>query len=266
MPDGPESGVSLLAGRRGVIVGISSRNGVGYRSAATLRAMGAELGITSRAERREDALRMAEELGCSYAELEATDEGSIERAFSRLGSALGRLDFLVHTLVHVPEGALARSLLELSAAEFAAAMEVGVRSLIAVSRCALPWLERSDAARIVALQSSGGELAIPGYHVVGIAKAGLGAAVRYLAQELGPRGVSCNALSFSILETDAAERFIGRDKTRETRRYLAKRSMTRKPVEFSDVAHGLAFLVSPLCRNVTGETLNVDGGFSRGYF
>jgi enoyl-[acyl-carrier protein] reductase I len=258
--------IPILQGTRGVVLGVSSENGVGYRCAATFRELGAEVGVTFRPPSRENGARRASELGCAHAELEATDEASIARAFETLGRELGKFDFLVHTLVHVPPGVLDRPLCEVSARDFAAVLEVGVRSFLASCRYALPFLSRSSHPRVVALLSPGAEAAIPRYHVVGIAKSALAAAVRYLAAELGPAGVLCNALGFSILETDAARRVVGDEAMSKTRSHLVKRSMTRTALEFDDVTHALAFLASPLCRNMTGETLTVDGGFSRSYF
>ncbi len=256
----------ILERSRGVILGVSSENSVGYRCAAAFRDLGAAVGITYRPHRREEGARWASELGCASAELEATDEASVARAVGELGRKLERFDFLVHTFVHVPEGVLDRPLLDVSARDFADVLEVGVRSLLVACRHALPFLARSSHPRLVALVSPGAEAAMPRYHVVGIAKSALASAVRYLAAELGPSGVLCNALDFSILGTDGARRVIGDDAVSRTREHLAKRSMTRAPLEFDDVTNALAFLASPLCRNITGETLTVDGGFSRSYF
>jgi enoyl-[acyl-carrier protein] reductase I len=99
-----------------------------------------------------------------------------------------------------------------------------------------------------------------------MAKAALAAATRYLAAELGPSRILCNAVNFSILESDAAKRVIGEERTRQTRAHLSKRSMTRVPLEYADVSRAVAFLCSPLCSNLTGEALTVDAGFSRSYF
>ncbi|HEY0463492.1 MAG TPA: SDR family oxidoreductase, partial [Polyangiaceae bacterium] len=170
------------------------------------------------------------------------------------------------TLVHVPEGILQKPVYELTATAFSSVMEVGVRSLLVACKLALPLLARSAHPRVVALTSSGADFAIPNYHAVGISKAALAASVRYLAQELGPQGVLCNSLSFSILATDAAQRVIGQSESQQTHGYLAKRSMTRLPLSFEHVTNSLGVLVSPLCMNLTGETLSVDGGFSRSYF
>ena len=257
---------ALLAGRRGVVLGVSSRSGVAYHIAHYFRALGAEVAISHRAPRRAVARELGGELGCPTLECDFNDEASVRSAFDDLGARFERLDFLIHTLVHVPEGILSRPLTELSAQDFAAVMEASVRSLLVAARYARPWLERSDDPRIVTMLSAGGEFAMPNYHAVGIAKAALASAVRYLAAELGPERIACNAVSFSILETDAAHRAVGRERTTETRSYLAKRSMTRAPLEFSDVVKSVAFLASALCSNVTGETVHVDAGFSRNYF
>jgi len=209
---------------------------------------------------------LAARIGCSCVELDATNEASHERAFASIERSLGGLDFLVHTLVHVPEGTLHKPVYELSAAEFSSVLEVGVRSLLVACKFALPLLARSPHPRVVALSSAGADFAIPNYHAVGISKAALEATVRYLGQELGPQGVLCNSLSFSMIATDAARRVIGQSESEQTHVYLAKRSMTRVPLSFAHVTNTLGFLVSPLCTNLTGETLCVDGGFSRNYF
>ncbi|MFZ5889537.1 MAG: enoyl-ACP reductase FabI [Myxococcota bacterium] len=256
----------LLEGRAGVILGLSGRNGLGYHSARQFREQGANVALTYRPERREALRPILDELGATGLELDATDDSSVERAMTTAGERFGRIDFLVHTLVHVPEGALSRSVLELSLDDMTSAMNVGVRSLLGACRYALPWLERSDAPRVVTLLSAGAQFALPHYHLAGIVKGALLSGLRYLAAELGPRGVLCNAVNFSILETDAAERVIGPERVSESRRHITKRSMTRRALEFEDVTRTIAFFASPWCRNVTAEVLNVDGGFSSSYF
>jgi enoyl-[acyl-carrier protein] reductase I len=256
---------SLLERSRGVILGVSSESSVGYACAAAFRALGGTVGITHRPGSAEGA-RLAAQLGCPHAALEATDEGSIGQAIDELGNHLGRIDFLIHTLVHVPEGVLDRPLHELSARHFADVLEIGVRSLLVACRHALPFWRRSPHPRLVALTSSGGALAIPGYHALGIAKAALESAVRYLALELGPEGILCNSVSFSAVETAGARRAIGVERLGQTRAHLARRSLTRRPVELEHVTSALAFFASPACQNITGELVTVDGGFSRSYF
>jgi len=256
---------ALLAGKRGLVLGVSSQDGVGFHTAEQLRAHGAELAVSLRPTRSAFMSRLAE-AGYVTVELDALEEGSIERAVNRVGERFGRLDFLVHTLVHVPDGALARPVTSLGARELSDAMEIGVRSLLVAAQHARPWLEKSSTPRIVTLLSGGADFAMPSYHVVGMVKAALAAAVRYLAAELGPAGILCNAVNFSMLETEAARRVIGGERTAQTRQHLAKRAMTRAPLSYEDVTRAIAFLASPLCSNLTGEALLVDGGFSKSYF
>jgi enoyl-[acyl-carrier protein] reductase I len=260
-PDG-----RLLAGCQGLVLGVSSEGSAGFQCARALHRLGARVAVTCRPRRKQAVAELARQFDGLALSLEATEEDSFDRAFAELGREFGRLDFLVHSLVHVPEGSLSKPSYELSAGEFCEVMDVGVRSLLAACKRALPLFAGSKHPRVVALISAGAEFAIPRYHVVGIAKAALASAVRYLAHELGPSGVLCNSLSFSIIDTDAAKRVIGSNETEQTRNYLAKRSMTGARLEFEHVTNAVAFLASPLCSNLTGETLNVDGGFSRNYF
>lgn len=256
---------ALLAGKRGLLLGVSSKDSVAFHAARELQALGAEVAVSLRPRRRGFVPELTE-LGLVPVELDALDEGSVVRAIDAVGTRFGRLDFLVHTLVHVPEGALEKPVTELGRADFAEAMEVGTRSLLVSAKHAVPWLLRSTSPRIVTLLSGGADFAMPNYHLVGIVKAALASTVRYLAAELGPRGILCNAVNFSILETDAARRVVGADRTSQTRQHLAKRAMTRVPLAYEDVTRAIAFLVSPLCSNLTGEALLVDGGFSKSYF
>jgi len=262
---GAQVGAGLLAGRRGLVLGVSGENSVGYHAARGFRAAGAEITLSHREQRRAEVAPLADALGCERMELDFCDEGAVERAFGEFGARHGRLDFLLHTLVHVPNGALEKPITELSAADFAQVMEIGVRSLLVACRHALPWLRHSDAPRVITLLSPGSDRAVPHYHAVGMMKGALAAAVRYLALELGPHGVLCNAVSFSIVETDAARRVIGQELTQKTRAALSKRAFTRRATDYADVVNALTYLASPLCTNIAGEALCVDGGFLQAY-
>lgn len=256
---------TLLAGKRGLVLGVSSEDSVGFHTALALRAQGAEVAVAGRRTRAALLSRLSDD-GYLTLEFDAKEQGSLERAITRAGERFGRLDFLVHTLVHVPEGSLGRPVTALGERELGDAMEIGVRSLLVAAHHARPWLEKSSSPRIVTLLSGGADFAMPNYHVIGIVKAALASAVRYLAAELGPAGILCNAVNFSMLETDAARREIGVERTAQTRQHLVKRAMTRAPLSYADVTRTIAFLVSPLCSNLTGEAVLVDAGFSKSYF
>jgi enoyl-[acyl-carrier protein] reductase I len=256
---------ALLAGRRGLVLGVSAANSIGYHLARTLRALGAEVAITCRPARVATVAPLAEELGAALHALDADDEPSIARTFDALATGDRPLDFLVHGLVHVPDGLLARSVLDVSRVDFERVLSVTAWSLLAACRYARPLLAGSTAPRIVALTSACGHRMTPHYHVAGIAKAALESAILYLAQHLGKDGILVNGVGSSLLATDGAMRAVGEANAHATRAAQAKRSATKRAVELEDVASAVAFLCSPLARNLTGEILTVDGGFSRTY-
>jgi enoyl-[acyl-carrier protein] reductase I len=256
----------LLAGCRGVVIGVSGENSIGFHLVKEFISLGADVAATYRPARREACAALLE-TACvkHHAGLEAGNEESIETALSEIGGALGRLDFVVHTLVHVPEGLLARPLLSISRHEVNSVLDASSYSLIAVCRQAAPWLARSKHPRIVTLTSTSAQRVTPNYHVAGIAKAALGGVALYLAGELGRQGILCNAVAFSLIDTDGARRAVGAENTSATRAYLEKRSLTQRGVEPRHVTRAAAFFASPLCENITGEVLTVDGGYARCY-
>jgi enoyl-[acyl-carrier protein] reductase I len=253
----------LLAGRRGLVLGVSGINSIGYHVARSLRDLGAEVTVTCRPARLAGVTAIATELGVAVHPVDVLDDESLAAAFDALD---GRpLDFLVHGVVDVPEGLLARSLLVVSRDEFGHVMAVAAWSLVAACRHARPLLARSTAPRVVALTSACSHRMTPNYHVAGIAKAALESAVLYLAMQLGKDGVLVNAVSASLLASDGAIRAIGAQNAAATRAVQARRAATGHAVCYRDVAHCVGFLCSPLAANLTGEIVTVDGGFSRAY-
>jgi enoyl-[acyl-carrier protein] reductase I len=262
-----EPAPQLLAGRRGLIVGVSGERSLGFACARSAHALGAEVALGYRPARRDAVVPLAAALGDALAlPFDVDAPASLSELFCVLEQRWGRLDFVVHTLMHVPPGVLARPLTAVDRETFARVLDVGVHSLVAIAGHARPLLQRSTAPRLVALSSPCGRRMTPSYHVAGIAKAALESAVLYLAMQLGRDGILVNAVSSSLLATDGAVRAVGADNAAGTRVVQAKRSATGRAVDFDDIAGAVAYLVSPLARNVTGEILTVDGGFSRSYF
>ena len=257
----------LLAGARGAVIGVSSERSLGFACAAAARALGAEVAVTYRPARARAGAALAAQLGATvHAPLEANDDASLDEAFALFEQAFGRLDFVVHTLMHVPSELLERPLTELGRDDFARVLDAGVHSLVRLCRRARPLLARSAAPRVVTISSPCGRRMTPHYHVAGIAKAALESALLYLAQELGPAGVLCNAVSPALVATDGALAVVGEAAAQATRAQLARRAATRRPVELEDIAGCVAWLCSPLLRQVTGEVITIDGGHSRSYF
>jgi enoyl-[acyl-carrier protein] reductase I len=250
---------------RGLVVGVSAERSIGFACARALRSLGADVAVTHRPA-RDGVPALADRIGALAVPMELDDPPSLPAAFTAVERAFGHLDFVVHTLMHVPPGLLARPLIELDQGSFARVLDVGVHSLIAVCAHARPLLERSPSPRVVAISSPCGQRMTPHYHVAGIAKAALESAVRYLAQELGPDGVLCNAVSPGLIDTDGAVAVVGAEVAAASRAHMARRAATRRATTLEDVAGCVAWLCGPGASNITGEVITIDGGHARAYF
>lgn len=260
--------MSTHGGRRGLIVGVSSERSLGFACARHLAALGAEVVATYRPDPSREHLPGAlRAIGCADAlPLDPTAEGGIERLFSDVAARSPRLDFLIHTLVHIPPGVLGEPLVSLERSAFDRVMHAGVFSLVELCRHARELLCASDAPRVVTLTSESSRLATPNYHVAGICKGALESAVYYLALELGASRIAVNAVSAGAVDTDGARAVVGEGAIAKTRAHLEKRSMLRRATEPDDVARAVAWLAGPEAANITGQIVTVDGGFSRAYF
>ncbi len=256
----------MLEGRRGLVLGVARQNSAGFACAELFTRLGARLAISCRPSSLKQGAALAEHLNALPLAVEVSQESTFEAAAHHIATTFGGLDFVVHTLVAAPPEVLRRSVLELSRDELAEIMDVGVRSLLVTLRFMRPLLKQAAAPRVIALTSAGADFAIPHYHAVGMAKAALNSAVRYLAAELGRDGILCNALSFSAVASDTACRVLGSETLTKTVAHIAKRGMTGQAPVLGDVASTAAFLVSRHCANLTGQVITVDSGFSRSYF
>lgn len=253
-------------GRCGLVLGASGPNSVGWAIAEALVADGAEVAVTTRPQRTASLEAAGAAAGFAGVwGVDADDSATLESCLADLRDRWGRLDFLVHTWMHVPAGVLARPLTALQRSEFDAAMGAGVYGYIDAAARARTLLQAGDHPAVLALSSACRERMTPRYHIAGIAKAALSGAVLYLAQELGRDGIACNALSFSFLPTDGAERVVGADAAGATVTHLARKSPLKGGVTMPAVARAAVWLCSH-AEGMTAETLELDGGFSRRYF
>ena len=249
----------LMAGRRGLVMGVANERSIAYGIARALAAEGAEIGITYQGEafgRRAEPLAKA--LGGTVAlDVDVTDEGSVERAFDALGEAWGGLDFVVHAIAFCDKAELAAGFRfsDTSRANFLRAMEISCYSLIEVGRRARPLMPQGGS--ITTLTFQGSQRVTPCYNVMGVAKAGLETAVRYLSSDLGPDGIRVNAISPGPMKTLAGSAIGG---ARRTYKYAEANAPLRRNAELDAIGGTAVWLASDWGRFTTGEVVTVDGG------
>jgi enoyl-[acyl-carrier protein] reductase I len=169
---------------------------------------------------------------------------------------LGTIDFLVHSVAYAPREELAGEFVATTRQGFATALDISAYSLVALSRAALPLM--TNGGSIITLTYLGAERVVPHYNVMGVAKAALESSVRYLASDLGPRGIRVNAISAGPIRTLAARGVSGITKMVENHRQIAP---LRKATEQAEVGDTAVFLLSSMSRGITGEVIYVDDGY-----
>jgi enoyl-[acyl-carrier protein] reductase I len=249
----------LLEGKRGLILGIANKRSLAWGIARSVHREGARLAVTYQGQRLEENVReLAQELHdplilpCDVGKDEDLDAlaASVKQEF-------GGLDFVVHAVAYALREELDGEFLNTSREGYRIAQDVSAYSLTALARRAAPLME-GRAGSIVTLTYLGGERVVPHYNVMGVAKAALEMSVRYLAADLGPKGVRVNAISAGPIKTLAASGVHGISKMLE---YHRNHAPLRKNTEQEEVGDTALFLVSELSRGVTGEVIHVDGGF-----
>ncbi len=249
----------LLKGKKGLIVGVANQNSIAWACARALAGAGMELAFTYQGETmRERVLRTTSELGeVPHFDLDVQKDEQIESVFAELGERWGSLDFLLHSVAFAPKAAMANPFLETQRDDFLAAHEISAYSLVALSRGAARLM--SGGSSIVTMTYYGSQKAVPGYNVMGVAKASLEASVRYLAVDLGGRGIRINAISAGAVNTLAAR---GVAHFRDLLKITAERAPMRRAIEPDEVGNATLYLASDLSTGITGETLYVDAGFN----
>jgi enoyl-[acyl-carrier protein] reductase I len=251
-------GARLLAGKKGLVVGVANERSIAWGIARRAAQAGAELAFTYQGEMLEKRVRPLAERVDSHVlvPMDVTDDHQVEAAFRAVDDAFGRLDFLVHSVAWADRDDLAGRTIDTSRNGFLRAMEISVYSLIALARRAEPHL--SPGASVLTLTYLGAVQAVPNYNVMGIAKAALEASVRYLSIDLGAKGVRVNAISAGPIKTLAASGVSG---MRSMLGAAAERSPLKRNVDQDDVGAAGLYLLSPLAKGVTGEIHYVDAGF-----
>ena len=253
--------MGFLQGRRILVTGMLSNRSIAYGIAKACAREGAELAFTYQGEGvRERVADLAREFGTERVyPCDVADDAQIEALFAALAKTWDRLDGLVHAIAFAPREALKGGFHEsVSREAFRVAHDVSSYSLAALAKGAAPMMEGRPGA-IVTLSYLGAVRAIPNYNVMGLAKASLEAAVRYLAASLGPSGIRVNAISAGPIKTLAAAGIGGFSKILH---HVEKNAPLRRGVSAEEVGNTAAFLLSDLASGITGECIYVDAGFS----
>lgn len=251
----------FLQGKKILVTGVLSNRSIAYGIARACHQQGAELAFTYQGERFRDRItEMAADFGSSLVfPCDVTEDAQIDAVFAELTDKWGVLDGLVHAIAFAPREAIAGDFLEGASREaFRIAHDVSSYSLVALAKAALPLMKGRDAS-VVTLSYLGAERMVPNYNTMGLAKASLEAAVRYLAESLGQHGIRCNGISAGPIKTLAAAGIKGFGKILDA---VEKTAPLRRNVTIEDVGNVAAFMLSDLARGITAEITHVDAGFS----
>lgn len=249
----------LLEGKKGLILGVANKRSIAWGIAKAAAREGARLALTYQAERfRESLERLAEPLeGALLLETDVAQDEQLDACFARIGETFGTLDFMVHAVAYARKEELEGEYVATSREGFGAALDVSAYSFTAVARRAAALMAPAGGS-LLTLSYLGGERVVPGYNVMGVAKAALESSVRYLAADLGPRGIRVNAISAGPIRTLAASGVANFPAMLEA---FKDKAPLRRNVELDEVGDAALFFLSRLSRGVTGEILFVDCGF-----
>ena len=249
----------IMQGKKGLIVGVANNRSIAYGIAKECVNQGAEVILTYQNDKLKPRVeKVAKELEVkNIYPLDVSKPQELKALKESIEKDYGKIDFLVHSIAFAPREALDGDFINTSKDAFNIAMEISVYSLIDLVRTIEPVL--NDEASVVTLTYLGSSRYIPHYNVMGVAKAALEASVRYLAVDLGKRGIRINALSAGPIKTLAAS---GIGDFSEILKYNEKNSPLRKNVTISDVGKSGMYLLSELSSGVTGEIHYVDSGYN----
>ena len=252
--------MSDLSGKHGLVVGVANKRSIAWAIAQATASAGARLALTYQGERLEENVR---ELSGSLSNplvlpLDVTDDAQIANVYSAVEKEFGGLDFLVHGAAYAPREELSAPFVQTTREGFRLSLDISAYSLVALARSAAPLMERRGGGSILTLTYLGSERVFQNYNVMGVAKAALEACVRYLAADLGPKGIRVNAISAGPIKTLAASGISGFTSILQ---HYRDRAPLRRTVDTAEVADAALFLLSPAGRAVTAEVLMVDAGY-----
>ena len=260
MTENAEFTSNLLKGKKALVTGVANKRSIAWGIAQALSNQGAQLAFTYQGDRlKESVEELAKTLpGTSpLYPCDVTNDSDIKNVFEGVAKDFGSLQMLVHCIAFAKKEELAGRLVDSSREGFKIAHDISSYSLIALAKAAEPLLEK-EGGSIVALTYLGADKVVPNYNVMGLAKASLESAIRYLSSDLGPKNIRVNGVSAGPVNTLAARGIAGFTTMLENHR---NRAPLKRNVEIEEVANAAMFLLSPLGSGITGETIYVDCGY-----
>jgi enoyl-[acyl-carrier protein] reductase I len=254
------NGKGLMSGRRGLVMGVANNHSIAWGIARTLAANGAEVAFTYQGEAQAKRLKpLAASIGAGILlPGDVEDDEQLDEAFSIIAARWGTIDFVVHAIAHSDKNELKGRYVDTSRANFLRSLSISCYSFTAVARRAAQLMAGRGGA-LLTLTYLGSTRVTPNYNVMGVAKAGLEASVRYLAADLGRDGIRVNAISAGPMRTLAGS-VIG--EARVVFRWNRAHSPLKKSVELDHVGNSALYLLSDLSKGVTGEIHFVDAGYN----
>ncbi|MBX4929003.1 enoyl-ACP reductase FabI [Rhizobium binae] len=254
----PEVKAKLLEGKRGLVVGIANDQSIAWGCARAFRALGADLAVTYLNDKAKPYVEpLADELEAPiFLPLDVSVPGQLEAVFDSISDFWGELDFLVHSIAFSPKDTLQGRVVDVPQDGFLKTMDISCWSFIRMAHLAEPLMKRGGT--LFTMTYYGSQMVVKNYNVMGVAKAALESAVRYIAAELGPKGIRVHAISPGPLATRAAS---GIPEFDELLNKAQETAPTRSLVSIDDVGMATAFLAHDAARLITGDTIYIDGGY-----
>lgn len=252
--------MGFLTGKKALIVGLASTRSIAYGIAKAFHEQGAELAFTYQNEKLQSRVEtMAADFNSTLTfPCDVASDLEIQAVMEQLASHWQKLDIIIHSVAYAPADQISGDFVECSTREgFHIAQDISAYSLVGLAKAALPLMQDTNGS-ILTLSYFGAEKAVPNYNVMGIAKASLEAAVRYLAASLGPRGIRVNAISAGPIKTLAAA---GIKDFRKMQSAYANNAPLKRNITTEEVGNAAAFLCSDLASGITAEVVHVDAGY-----
>ena len=249
----------MLENKVGMVFGVANKRSIAWACAESCIKEGAKIAFTYQGERLKEYIdRLTADMEDTLVlPCDVTDQSQVDAAFQAVGEKYGKIDFVIHSIAFAPREALEGEFLTTTREAFLTAMEISAFSLPQLALAALPYM--TDGGSIVTMTYYGAEKVVMNYNVMGVAKAALEAATRYLAADLGKHNIRVNAISAGPISTLSARGVKGMSSLLG---YVGERSPLKRNVQASEVGNTALFLVSDLSSAITGETIYVDCGFN----